>query len=84
MHLTERGAPLAAGARGRVLVVERLLDDPSARRDATHQDLRMLVLFGGRERSRARFAELGAAAGLRLRESVPAGTGRHVLTFRSA
>lgn len=77
-----RGAGRAAADDGRVLVVERLLDDPATRRETTHQDLRMLVLFGGRERTRDQFAALGAAAGLRLSGTAATGAGRHVLTFR--
>lgn len=80
-----RRAAEAAGATGRVVVIERLLDDaPDRQRDVTHQDLRLLVLFGGRERTRAEFAALGAAAGLTVRSTQPTSTGRHVLTFRAA
>jgi SAM-dependent methyltransferase len=72
----------AVGRGGRVLVIERLLDDPAGRREASRQDLRMLVFFGGHERTHEQFAKLGTTAGLRLTETQPAGAGRHVLTFR--
>lgn len=79
-----RRAGAAAGATGMVVVVERLLDDtPDRQREATLQDLRLLVLFGGRERTRAEFETLGSAAGLSLMGAVSTSSGRHALTFRA-
>lgn len=54
----------AAGPSGRVFVVERTGADGAALHAA--MDLRMMVYFGGRERTEQRYAELGAAAGLEL------------------
>ncbi len=54
----------AAGADGRVLVVERT--GPGGGAPSTVMDLRMLVMFGGRERTAAAIGALGAAAGLEL------------------
>ncbi len=54
----------AAGAEGRVLVVERT--GPGGQAPSTAMDLRMLVLFGGRERTASQIAELAASAGLQL------------------
>ncbi|KAA6223311.1 methyltransferase [Streptomyces albofaciens JCM 4342] len=54
----------AAGARGRVLVVERVGADGESVH--TGMDLRMLVYFGARERGVAELTELAAGAGLRV------------------
>ncbi len=56
----------AAGGTGRVLVVEDLPTDDGDRAGLA-MDLKMLVLFGGRQRSSAGFGELAAKAGLRVR-----------------
>lgn len=54
----------AAGPHGRVLVVENL--DSGVRPEiTTAMDLRLLVLFGGRERTSEQLDELASAAGLR-------------------
>lgn len=60
----------AAGPAGRVLLVERVVDDQP---EDTHtdMDLLMLVLFGAAERSRSDLARLAAAAGLRLGTVTP-------------
>jgi SAM-dependent methyltransferase len=55
----------AAGPAGRVLVVEELPAGPGDRAGRA-MDLKMLVLFGGRQRSAAEFGRLAAAAGGRL------------------
>ncbi|MDX6741591.1 methyltransferase [Actinocorallia sp. A-T 12471] len=60
----------AAGADGRVFVVEKVRPDGTAH---TGMDLRMLVYYGGKERGRAELADLGVRAGLRLRAAHPAG-----------
>ncbi|SDS91199.1 methyltransferase [Microlunatus soli] len=75
-------AAAAAGSSGRVVVIERVLGGGADElREATHQDLRLFVLFGGRERTRQEFADLGAAAGLRLLDDTATATNRHLLTF---
>ena len=62
----------AAGAAGRVLIIDGLLDD-ATRRGLGAMDLQMLALFGGRERTRADYEAITAAAGLRITsvESLP-------------
>lgn len=52
----------AAGDRGRVLVVEDMPPGPDRRHSG--MDLRMLVLYGGRERSLRELTRLGRRAGL--------------------
>jgi hypothetical protein len=54
----------AAGRGGRVVVIERLLEGDDA--EMTGMDLRMLLVFGSRERSAAQIAALAARAGLAL------------------
>jgi 2,7-dihydroxy-5-methyl-1-naphthoate 7-O-methyltransferase len=61
----------AAGAAGRVLVVERVVTMNGDQQELTGMDLRMLVLFGGRERVLEEFNALAEAAGLRLLGSRP-------------
>jgi hypothetical protein len=61
----------AAGASGRVLVVERVVTMDGDQQELTGMDLRMLVLFGGRERALEEFNALAEAAGLRPLASRP-------------
>ena len=68
-----------------LLVVEAVLperapDDPAAVR----MDLHMLLLLPGRERAVAEYADLCAAAGLRLPRDVPTDAGVYVLEVRPA
>jgi 2,7-dihydroxy-5-methyl-1-naphthoate 7-O-methyltransferase len=56
----------AAGAAGRVLIVERVVTREGDQQELTGMDLRMLVLLGGRERVLGEFNALAAAAGLRF------------------
>lgn len=58
-----RGCAEAAGADGRVFVVEKFATDTDPR---TEMDLRVLVYFGGRERGVAELTALAAAAGLKV------------------
>ncbi|WP_434425655.1 methyltransferase [Nannocystis pusilla] len=55
----------------RVVVVERVL--PAGGRGSADRlaDLHMLVMYGGRERTRREYADLFASAGLRLRRVAP-------------
>ena len=71
-----RRAASAAGHDGRVVLVERIVDDDEPN---TASDLRMRVLFGGSERTREQFEALAQAAGLRLVDVVPAGMGLSLL-----
>ena len=61
----------AAGADGRVLVIERIGADGES--TGTAMDLRMLVYYGGRERRSAELAALADAAGLRVAATHGAG-----------
>ena len=60
----------AAGTDGRVFVVEKFTTDADPR---TEMDLRVLVYFGGRERSVTELSALAAAAGLTVATVHPAG-----------
>jgi O-methyltransferase domain len=60
----------AAGADGRVFVVEKFATDADGR---TEMDLRVLAYFGGRERDIAELTTLAAAAGLGVAAVHPAG-----------
>ena len=62
----------AAGARGRVFVVEKIGADGES--VSTEMDLRGLAYFGGRERGVAELTALAAACGLRVAAVHPAGT----------
>ena len=64
---------------GVVLLVEIVLDRPGHERDAAFSDLNMLVGPGGRERTEAEYADLFAAAALRLTRVVDTGTRHAVL-----
>ena len=60
---------------GRLLIIEQVLPDPGAvdgQRDPTFADLGMLVLYGGKERTRADFDALCERSGLSIERIVPA------------
>jgi hypothetical protein len=81
--LLERAAA-ACRSNGQVIVIEReLVDEATAptRLEATAQDLRLFVLFGGGERTPAGLMALGGSAGLTLRERHPLSSGRSLLVF---
>jgi RimJ/RimL family protein N-acetyltransferase len=59
-----RNCAEAAGATGRVIVIEKT--GPDGASPNTAMDLRVLVYFGGRERGVAELAELAATVGLAL------------------
>jgi hypothetical protein len=56
---------------GRVLVVECVVPDGDDSSFSTLLDLNMLVMNGGRERTKAEFQELFDAAGLRMTKVIP-------------
>jgi hypothetical protein len=56
----------AAGGSGRVVIVEGIVGEDTARELSTELDLRMLVLVGGRQRTLPEFEHLLGAAGLKL------------------
>jgi hypothetical protein len=76
--ILERCRQVLTGS-GVLLVLERVLEGPNEGADAKFSDLNMLVMPGGRERSEAQFADLFAAAGLRLRQRIPALDGEWIL-----
>lgn len=65
-------AALLRGCPGRrVFVAERVLP-PAGQASASYfADLHMMVMFGGRERTRSEFSELFESAGLQLRRVIP-------------
>lgn len=65
----------AARPSGRVILVERLVDEAQPHPDHARMDLMMLVMFGGAERTRTEFAALAAQSGLRLVDTRPIGHG---------
>ncbi|MGH3726236.1 MAG: methyltransferase [Mycobacterium sp.] len=67
----------AMPAHARLLVVEQVLPDAESVveiHDPTFSDLSMLVLYGGKERTRSEFEELCVKAGLALADVVLLGT----------
>ena len=56
----------AARGHGRILVVERVITRDGDQKELTGMDLRMLLLFGSRERPLEEFNALARAAGMRL------------------
>ena len=76
--ILERCRQVLTGS-GVLLVLERVLEGPNEGAHAKFSDLNMLVMPGGRERSEAQFADLFAAAGLRLQRRLPALDGEWIL-----
>ena len=78
-----RRCALAMAPEGRIVVLERILADrivdTRADREAVRSDLNMLVGCGGRERTRAAFEALFAAAGLECRYVRPLAGGFNAL-----
>jgi hypothetical protein len=66
----------AAGASGRLVIVERVLPDQVGRGDleALLSDLNMLVMLGGRERTESEFDRLLTSAGFRLGRIIRTGS----------
>jgi precorrin-6B methylase 2 len=71
----------AAGAGGRVLVVERIAISEKDQKLITSMDLRMLVVLGTRERNVDEFRALGARAGLTLQSTQRLTAGMSALNF---
>ncbi|MFC7106526.1 methyltransferase [Nonomuraea rubra] len=61
----------AAAPGARLLVVEMLLPEPWAPSPVHLSDLAMLVLLGGRERTRSQYGDLLRAGGWELEEVTP-------------
>ena len=64
----------AMTAGGRLLIIERVLDAESPSVEATHADIHMLVMTGGRERTAAEFQALLAASDFELVRAIPTGS----------
>lgn len=71
----------AARPGGRVLIAETAEE---SRSQSTALDLRMLVLLGGRERTRAELAGLAAAAGMDVRSAQPTPAGLSLVVCGTA
>ena len=69
-----RACHSAIAPGGALLVIERLVAPPNEGADAKFSDLNMLVMPGGRERTREEFEALLGAAGFRLSQVVATGT----------
>ena len=67
-----RNIRTAIAPDGRVLVMEAVVEGPNAGPPAKLLDINMLVMTGGRERSRDQYAALFAATGFALERVVPA------------
>jgi O-methyltransferase domain/Dimerisation domain len=63
----------AIGTRAKLLLVERLIEQPNEGALNKFSDLNMLAMLGGRERTRQEYAELCQAADFRLCRIVQAG-----------
>ena len=75
----------AASAPGRLLfLVERVVAEPNEDLDTKLSDLQMLVMLGGRERSREEWAQLLAAGGFALDEVRPVAERFHLLIASAA
>ncbi|WP_067184079.1 methyltransferase [Microtetraspora niveoalba] len=69
----------AMSADGRVLLLEMVLPDDDSPHIGKEIDLRMLALFGGRERTRGEYAELLRASGLALSRVLPLPAGASLI-----
>ncbi len=75
-----RHCRMAAGARGRVLVIEKPYDVAAD----SALDIRMLVFFGGRERTRREYEVLAARSGLRVQSWTPLVSDFQVMDCRAS
>ncbi|NDL55835.1 methyltransferase [Phytoactinopolyspora mesophila] len=71
----------AAGPGGRIVVFEGCVDDTTDQSWATHLDLKMLVLLGGRERTAEEFQDLARDAGLSVAGVTRTSRGPFALPF---
>jgi hypothetical protein len=69
-----RGCRRALAPGGRILVIDAVIPRGNDPHQAKALDLLLMAAFPGRERTRAEFEHLFAAAGLRLSRIVPTGT----------
>ena len=64
---------------GTLLVVERVLPAQNPSIEATHTDIHMLVMTGGRERTAEEFQTLLAASEFELVRAIPTGSLLHII-----
>lgn len=69
----------AAGPSGRVLIREGVIGRVGAQHFVTQQDLFMLLLLGGRERTLEEFSELASSSGLKLESARHLSSGQMLL-----
>jgi hypothetical protein len=74
----------AMAPKGRVLVVENVIAKGNAKNLAKLLDVNMMVLPGGKERSREEFRALLSRAGLRLKRVVPTAAGLGIVEAMAA
>jgi hypothetical protein len=74
-----RNCRSAMAANGRVLLVEAVIQPGTATSFSKYVDLNMLVMTGGRERTKAEYRALLDSAGLRLTRIIPTYTEMSVL-----
>ena len=79
-----RNTRSAAGAEGRVLIIEQLAPEHADARHTTviRADIQMMVSTGGMERTEAEYARLLTQAGLRLERIIPTATPFSILEAR--
>lgn len=64
----------------RLLIIERIMENGGEQDRATIMlDLHMLLMFGGRERSRGEYSKLAAAADLEVRRILPTDSGFQIM-----
>ncbi|QOV33346.1 methyltransferase [Streptomyces ferrugineus] len=80
VRILRRCAEATADGAGSVLIVENLVTEGRRADVAAAMDLRLLVLFGGRERTPGQLDELVSRAGLRVTGRRVTGTGIHLVT----
>ncbi len=80
-----RNARSAAGAEGRVLIIEQLAPEHADARHTTviRADIQMMVSTGGMERTEAEYARLLTQAGWRLARIIPTATPFSILEARA-
>ncbi|MGC9539626.1 methyltransferase [Streptomyces sp. UG1] len=83
VRILRRCAEATADGDGSVLIVENLVTEGRRADVAAAMDLRLLVLFGGRERTPGQLDELVSRAGLRVTGRRVTGTGIHLVTCSS-
>ncbi|QNP74797.1 methyltransferase [Streptomyces roseirectus] len=84
VRILSRCAEAARAGAGRILIVENLVTEGRRADVAAAMDLRLLVLFGGRERTPGQLDEVIAQAGLRVTGRRVTGTGIHLVSCAPA